>query len=138
MAEFFSTTVDAADTYCARVEQWRRVLERKWLWRKGELGIPSATHLEIWPDRSADRGEQDSDGNEIEVPRGWNVTWNRGFRRGLVRDHPWVQTQLALMPRFEPALMFRHCVSSSGSCQRNARTFPTWLIGPAAPGATAK
>ena len=134
VAEFFSTTVDAADAYCARVERWRRGLERKWLWRKGsELGIPSATRIEIWPDRGADRGKEDSDGNEVEVPHGWRVTWNR---RGLIRDHPWVQTQLALMPRFEPALMFRHCVSSSGSCQKNARTFPSWLIS-AAPGVTA-
>jgi hypothetical protein len=125
LAEFFSTTVDATDAYCARVEQWRRCLERKWLWWKGhQLGTPWATRLEIWPHR-----------NGREVPHGcWDVNWNL---REFIRDHPWVQTQLALMPRFEPALMFRHCVSSSGSCQKNAGTIPSWLL-PDAPGAAAE
>lgn len=122
VAEFFNTVIDDAEAYYARVDQWRQNLEKVWLWNEGNnLGIPLATRREFWPNAqtAAERNDQG------EVPYGWALNWNR---RELIRDHPWVQTQLALMPRFEPAVMFRHCVSSSGSCQKNARTFPSWLI----------
>ena len=97
VAELFSRAIDAADKYCARVERWRQGLEKAWLWRKcDELGVLENTRAEIWPTKARSR---------------WNVDWTR---RELNREHSWVQKQLALMPRFEPALMFRHC---NGGCR---------------------
>lgn len=124
VAEFFTTSVDDAEAYCARVEQWRQTLEKVWVWYAGiNLDISWDTRDEFWPDWSsastAERARQD------ELTPGWTLNWNY---RELIREHPWVQAQLELMPRFEPAIMFRHCVSSSGSCQRSAMTFPEWLI----------
>jgi hypothetical protein len=110
VAEFFSTVVDAADVYCARVEHWRQTLEKVWLWYKClEVRIPRATYDEIWPNWAA--AVDVENGDQGVIPFGWRVNWNL---RKLNREHPWVQTQLALMPCFEPALMFRHCVGWCG------------------------
>ncbi|KAH6855072.1 hypothetical protein B0I37DRAFT_363865 [Chaetomium sp. MPI-CAGE-AT-0009] len=112
VAEFFYTAIDGTKGYCARIEQWRRNLEKAWVWYKGvDLDIPWPTRKEFWPNWGEDWDDQDSDGNDIEPPYGWFVNWNR---QELRREHPWVQTQLALMPRFEPAIMFRHCVGWCG------------------------
>jgi hypothetical protein len=117
VAEFFTAVVDDAEAYSARVEQWRRNIEKFWLWGI-ELEIPQETNLEVWPILTTPSDENSP---------GWYVGMNR---RELNREHPWVKTQLALMPRFVPALMFRHCDSTSGSCQQCAQTFPDWLIYP--------
>lgn len=113
IAEFFSTTIDGTEGYCLRVDQWRRNLDKIWVWYKClDPDIPSTTRREFWSNWFEDWDEVDSDGNTIQPPPGWdNVNWNR---RELNREHPWVQTQLALMPRFEPALMFRRCVGWCG------------------------
>ena len=109
VADFFSTAIDGTEGYCARVEQWRRNLEKVWLWYKSrDLDIPREEFLPNWGEAWE---EEDSDGNDVDPPYGWLVNWNR---QELIREHPWVQTQLALMPRFEPALMFRHCVGWCG------------------------
>jgi hypothetical protein len=98
VAELFSRVTDAADDYCARVEQWRQELEKKWMWHKcNELRVPEDTHAEIWSD--------------LNQPRELRFDWSR---RQLDKGHPWVQTQLAVMPRFEPVLMFRHCTGRCG------------------------
>jgi hypothetical protein len=123
VAEFFSTTIDGTEGYCLRVDQWRRNLEKVWVWYKClDLDIPWAIRGEFWPNWGENWDEEDSDGNEIEPPYGWSVNWNR---RDLNREHPWVQTQLALMPRFEPALMFRHCV---GWCGRTGYANRSWYL----------
>lgn len=112
VAKFFSTMIEGSEEYCARVEQWRQNLENVWMsYKCGELDIPWATQQEFWPNRGEDWEREDSGGNEIEPLYGWSYNWNH---RVLVREHPWVQTQLALMPRFEPAIMFRHCVGWCG------------------------
>jgi hypothetical protein len=88
------------------------------LWHQDiDVGVPALeTRMEVWPNLGDDWeediwdaetwGEVDSDGNDVEPPY-WCVNWNR---RNFNRKHPWVQTQLPLMPRFEPVIMFRHCV----------------------------
>jgi hypothetical protein len=120
VAEFFTTAVDDAEVYYIRVEQWRQNLEKAWLWYQGHnLDISLDTQDEFWPNRHAEHARQDN------LTPGWILNWNH---QELIREHPWVQAQLELMPRFEPAIMFRHCVNSSGSCQRSAMTFPDWLI----------
>jgi hypothetical protein len=112
VAEFFSSVVDTADVYCARVEHWLQNLEKVWVWYKClESKIPRATFDEIWPNWAAAVDIEEADDLQKIIPSGWRVNWNL---RELNRDHPWVQTQLALMPRFEPALMFRHCVGWCG------------------------
>ncbi len=93
VAGFFRRATDEADAYRARVEQYASDLEKVWLWNKCfELGVSEEARAEIWPS-----------------PR---LNWSR---RALDREHPWVRTQLALMPRFEPALMFRHCSLRCGT-----------------------
>ncbi len=103
IAELFSRAVDSAEAYRARVEQWRQELEKVWMWRKcRELGVRGETLAEIWPDPNRPTG-----GPFIfPFPFSFRIDWARQVRD---REHPWVRAQLALMPRFEPALMFGHC-----------------------------
>ncbi len=113
-AELFSCAVDSAGEYCARVEQWRQELEKAWTWCKcRELGIRGETLSEVWPDPNRPAGPPFTFPFHFPVlaPPPFRVDW---ARRILNREHPWVQAQLALMPRFEPALMFRHCVWMCG------------------------
>jgi hypothetical protein len=111
VAEFFSgKTSDAAEAYCARVEQWRQNLEKVWLWSKCiGLGVPDDARAAIWPD--PDRpAEAPFTLFPLSPPH--TVFPSPAFdwtSRKLNREHRWVQAQLRLMPRFEPALMFRHC-----------------------------
>lgn len=113
VAKFFSTAIDAAEAYHALVEQWRRNVEKLWLWHKSSA-VTTATRMEFFPNWAAAwDDERDSQGNPVGIPDGWlHTNWNT---RELIREHPWVQTQLALMPRFEPVVMFRHCVGCCGS-----------------------
>ncbi|KAG7287634.1 hypothetical protein NEMBOFW57_007147 [Staphylotrichum longicolle] len=116
VAEFFSTAVDTTDEWCARVQRWRGYLDKVWLRGKcSELQVPLATYQEIWPDSMV----EDEEEGYAHIPHGWLCRWDR---RELNREHPWVQTQLALMPRFEPAVMFRHCLGFCG------RFVPTQVI----------
>ena len=84
--EFFSRAIDHADVYRDHVDQWRRQLEDMWL-RRMTL---DPVYRPGWQVQ-----EQIFDGD-----------WWRGKAN---REHPWVQSQLAQMPHFEPAVMFRHC-----------------------------
>lgn len=105
IAGFFSRTTDSPETYCASVEQWRQELEKVWLWHKCmELGVPADARAEIWPNPNRPAGSPFTFPLPTFPPR--QIDWTR---RELNREHTWVQTQLGLMPRFEPALMFRHC-----------------------------
>ena len=110
VAEFFSTAIDGTEGFCARVEQWRRNLDKVWVWYKCREGL-DIPREEFFPNWGQAWEEEDSDGNDVDPPEGWLINWNH---QELIREHPWVQTQLALMPRFEPALMFRHCVGWCG------------------------
>jgi hypothetical protein len=116
VAEFFSTAIEGTEDYCARVEQWRQNLDKVWLYNRSlALNIPYVTRDEFWlawPAAMDPHSDPNSETEpDVETPYGWRVNWNR---RVLNREHPWVQTQLALMPRFEPAIMFRHCVGWCG------------------------
>jgi hypothetical protein len=103
LADFFSRAIDSAEAYCASVEQWRQELEKVWIWHKcSEVG--NDARAEIWPDPNRPTGAAFTFPFPTLPFR--PVDWSR---RELNREHPWVQTQLGLMPRFEPALMFRHC-----------------------------
>jgi len=111
VADFFSAAADAPDAWCARVQQWRQNLDKAWLRAKShDLRLPGAIFYEIWPNWEA-ASEDEEDGDYTQIPHGWSCRWDR---RELIREHPWVQTQLALMPRFEPVIMFRHCVGFCG------------------------
>jgi hypothetical protein len=116
VGEFFSTAIEGTEDYCTRVEQWRQNLDKVWLYyRSLFLNIPHVTRDEFWlawPAAMDPHLDHNSETEPyVEAPSGWRVNWNR---RVLNREHPWVQTQLALMPRFEPAIMFRHCVGWCG------------------------
>ncbi|KAK4124796.1 hypothetical protein N657DRAFT_554909, partial [Parathielavia appendiculata] len=110
-AEFFSRAVDSAEAYCARIEQWRQELETVWIWYKcQELRVPNETLSEIWPDPNRPAGHPVHLAFAFPFRRPGAPTSSALYnRRGPNKEHPWVQAQLALMPRFEPALMFRHC-----------------------------
>ncbi|KAL2193837.1 hypothetical protein P885DRAFT_44425 [Corynascus similis CBS 632.67] len=109
LAEFFSRAIDSAGAFCERVEQWRQELEKVWMWHKClQLSVPSDVRAEIWG-VPAGQAEVPIFGYPTFPPR--PIDWTR---RELNRQHPWVQTQLGLMPRFEPALMFRHCNRTCG------------------------
>ncbi|KAK4097966.1 hypothetical protein N658DRAFT_478099 [Parathielavia hyrcaniae] len=115
VAKFFSHAVDSAEAYCARVEQWRQELERWWIWRKcEELGVRDQASLSrIWPDSISPPVPLFPalfPSLAATAPT-FFVDWTC---RALDREHPWVQAQLAVMPRFEPALMFRHCTHMCG------------------------
>ena len=87
VAEFFSQAVDGAEGYSACVEEWRQSVEDAWALVKAfNLGISSELRAEIFP-------------HPLGKPN---------------RQHPWVQGQLALMPRLVPCLIFRHCIGSCG------------------------
>jgi len=60
-----------------------------------ELSLAEATASEVWPGCLV-----------CFLATGERRTIDTGS--GARRDHPWVQEQLAAIPRFEPALMFRH------------------------------
>ncbi|KAJ4291372.1 hypothetical protein N0V88_005965 [Collariella sp. IMI 366227] len=110
VAEFFTTVIDNAETYLAHVEEWRQNLEKIWLWYKSiEPDVPQEVDEEIWP-------------HWMNASHEATARLYR-YQREINREHPWVQTQLPLMPRFVPAVMFRHCDSTSGSCQRHTHTF---------------
>ncbi len=80
VAEFFSSAIDAADAYHARVEQLREDLEKGWLWFRGTaLHISNALRQELWPNLMAEN--EDPDGN-------WYV---KRTRRKVRREHPWVR-----------------------------------------------
>lgn len=124
VGEFFSTAIERTENYCARVEQWRQNLDKVWLYRKSFiLNIPWEIRKEFFPNWLAateDENDYDPDsGVQVQIPHGWSFDWNR---RVLNREHPWVQTQLALMPPFEPAIMFRHCVGWCGQTGYANRT----------------
>ena len=99
VAKFFSQTVDAADVYRGDVEKWRQDLDDVWLAR-----------------RAIESGLERDARNQIFLG-----DW---LRQKADKEHPWVQKQLALMPRFEPALMFRHC-NDRCSWSRHARSRQT-------------
>ncbi len=87
VAKFFSQAVDGAEGYAACVEAWRWSVEDEWILTKAfDLGVSSELRAEIFPHKHTEPN----------------------------RQHPWVQEQLALMPRLEPCLMFRHCIGSCG------------------------
>ncbi len=109
VAEFFSRAVDSAEAYCARVERWRQELEKVWIWCKcRELGVPDETLTEIWPDPNRPEGAPFIWPFPFPplASRSLRVDWARPV---LNKEHPWVHAQLAVMPCFKPALMFRHC-----------------------------
>ncbi|KAH6622725.1 hypothetical protein F5144DRAFT_581283 [Chaetomium tenue] len=108
VAEFFAAAIEGAADYCARVEKWRQNMEKVWLLHKcHEFNTPQEVCEEIWPHRW-------EDGNVHFLPAPGSVRNWDGKALQFAREHPWVQTQLALMPRFEPAIMFRHCVGWCG------------------------
>lgn len=87
VGKFFSQAVDGAERYSACVEGWRQAVEDAWvLVTACKLGISDELHAEIL---LQEHGEPN-------------------------RQHSWVQGQLALMPRLEPCLMFRHCIGGCG------------------------
>ncbi len=100
LARFFAraTDPDTTPAYHAKLYGWQRELEAQWLFLKMEElnNLSPATASEIWHDRLV-----------LFSAMGTRQVIGRG-EDGARRDHPWVQEQLAAMPRFEPALMFRH------------------------------
>ncbi|KAK4247526.1 hypothetical protein C7999DRAFT_14464 [Corynascus novoguineensis] len=109
LAEFFSRATDSAGAFCERVEQWRQELEKVWMWHKClQLSVPGDVLAEIWAEPAGPAGAPIFGFPTVPSrPIHWT-------RRELNRQHPWVQTQLGLMPRFEPVLMFRHCNNMCG------------------------
>jgi hypothetical protein len=116
VAELFSYAVDSAEAYRAEVEQWLRELETVWIWYKcKELRVPDATLDRIWPDPNRPTGRP----IRLLFPfpngrRQRNPTFPSENTAVLNWEHPWVREQLEQMPRFEPALMFRHCPHMCG------------------------
>jgi hypothetical protein len=102
--------LDAAEAYRARVEQWLQELETVWIWyRSQELKVPNATLERIWPDPDRPTGAPILLGFPFPYRPPDAPTSEGDNSPVLNKEHPWVREQLAQMPRFEPALMFRHC-----------------------------
>ncbi|KAI1860817.1 uncharacterized protein JN550_011279 [Neoarthrinium moseri] len=106
IAKFFATVLDSAETFAASVQQWLQELEMAWIWHRcNMLGVTEQGRNELWtPDPSAWSG-----GHIQPPPPQLFQMRNRWAGRKLNRESPLVQTQLQRMPRFVPALMFRHC-----------------------------
>ncbi|EAQ84076.1 predicted protein [Chaetomium globosum CBS 148.51] len=108
VAKFFSAVIEGAADYCARVEKWRQNMEKTWLLHKcRKFDLPLEDYKDIWP-------HWWEGGNETFLPHpGLVRDWDDKALQ-FAREHPWVQDKLALMPRFEPVIMFRHCVGWCG------------------------
>lgn len=107
VAQFFAYTVDSAKAFAASVEKWLQELENVWLWHRcKKLDVGHNSWTKIWPEQN---WPLTSPPEPHLLPPPSLLQGNDWANMNLNREHPWVQTQLELMPRFVPALMFRHC-----------------------------
>ncbi|KAF7854742.1 hypothetical protein EAF04_010310 [Stromatinia cepivora] len=105
--EIFEEMILTPDNFESRVSRWHEEIELRWLWKNWIRKFHEGTlHTIDSPEDVFTGPKIDRNGDLVTGLHPWQI---RMPEHAFNKAHPWVQTVLHDMPRFQSVIMFRYC-----------------------------